>query len=965
MRVLLLLALAMHLLMGPARAATGAPAPSAAVTNMVALSAAGSVDLLPAAALLIDRGGDFPQLNDAAALAAWQAGQERAASVAATGGAYWMVIAVRNDSKVDDWVLYPNNTMIDQVEARLFGDDGSSQRVVTGYRSDHAYMLHYSGELRLLPGRSYRMVVRFSSPYYVRAPLFAVYPHERFRRLVARENVVVLGSLGALVALALYNFFIYSFTRRSAYLYYSLYVITSAVAWALPFNVLVDMFGWRLVKLHYVPFFLLPVFSTLFYIRFLELRTLAPRLAAISRINIVVPLLLLPTSFLAVGVAHRLATVMLAFYMVLALICGIVAWRRGFKPARYFVLAYIAVLSPGLVVLAANMGLVPAADINMPLLVLVGGTVDALLLAFALADQIRLLSNRMEQQVAARTDDLLKANVALTTAKEHAEVVSRHRIDFLSAMSHDIRTPMAGVIGMLKLALRDPAVRGRTADYLRIGLRSGESLLVILNDILDYSKIDAGKLTLETTTFDLDRLTADAVAILRGQAEAKGLALRTAFEEGLPRFVEGDPTRIRQILVNLLGNAIKFTEHGEVLLTVRAGPPADGQAQAPLVFSIHDTGPGIAPDVQQRLFQKFEQGDYSTTRRYGGTGLGLAICKELASLMGGAISVASTPGVGSRFDVVLPLQAAPAPAGADTDPGVGEAPPLADGSAHGRRLRILCAEDVATNQIIIKALLGAMGHQVAIVDNGVAALRALATEDFDMVLMDGRMPVLDGAQATRLIRAGQGLPGDATTPAVAPARNPAIPIIALTANASQADCQHYLAAGMDGFLTKPVDDAALHRVIAATIARLGGAGPGTADQGTDGSGGDDTAALTTAAADTDDSGPVHLAPVRGLSPEHMRRIAFAFIDEAPRRLLEAREALAAGRQSAAMDAFHSLKGSAGYLSSPRLQELAGRLEQRAGAGPLPVHDPELAALADALDEAVHGLRLTTAADPIL
>ncbi|MDB5962486.1 MAG: histidine kinase [Massilia sp.] len=947
MRVFLLLALAMHLLMGSSQA-WAAPA--------VGLDAGGYFDLLPGAALFDDSGGDFPPagVRAAGALDAWSAAQRRATGIAATGGAYWMVTAVRNDTALENWVLYPNNTMIDRVEARLYGDDGSSQRVVTGYQADHAYMLHHAGELKLLPGHSYRMVVRFSSPYYVRAPLFAMHPQAQFRRLVARENVVIIGALGALVALALYNFFIYSFTRRSAYLYYSLYVISLAIAWALPFNVLVDVFDWRLVKLHYVPFFLLPVFSTLFYLRFLELKTLAPRLAALSRINIVLPLLLLPSSFLAVGLAHRLATVMLAFYMVLALVCGIVAWRRGFQSARYFVLAYIAVLSPGVLVLASNIGLVPMGDINMPILALVGGTVDALLLAFALADQIRLLSDQMEQKVAARTDELLKANVALTTAKEHAEVVSRHRIDFLSAMSHDIRTPMAGVIGMLKLGLRDPAVRGRTAEYLHIGLRSGESLLVILNDILDYSKIDAGKLTLETTSLDLARLTADAIAILQGQAEAKGLVLRAAFEEDLPRFVVGDPTRIRQILVNLLGNAIKFTERGEVLLSVRAGQPQEDGAIAPLVFSVHDTGPGIAPEVQQRLFQKFEQGDYSTTRRYGGTGLGLAICKELAGLMGGAITVVSTPGVGSRFDVALPLPAAAGPVQAPKDSAVARAE--ADG-AHGRRLRILCAEDVITNQIIIEALLNAMGHEVALVENGVDALRALATQDFDLVLMDGRMPVMDGAQATRIIRAGGALPADAVADQaepIGPARNPAIPIIALTANASQADCQHYLAAGMDGFLSKPVDDAALHQVIAATIARLGGRAAAAA-------------AADPASAPAHDAHhePVRLAPVRGLSPEHMRRIAFAFLDEAPRRLAEAREALACGRQSAAIDAFHSLKGSAGYLSSPRLQQLAASLEVRAGAGPLPAHDPELAALAAALDEALHGVRATTAADPIL
>ena len=956
MRFLMLLALAMHLLvMSGAAHARAAAAPLPAGPALTALGAEGSFDLLPRSVLLHDSGGAFPA--DGAAIEGWLRGQRPAGAVASSGGAYWLVAAVRNDTAMSQWVLYPTNTLIDQVETRVYAigaDSGVAGPFFTGYLRNHDYMLHYASDLRLEPGRSYVLVMRLASPYFVRAPIVSVRPQAKFRVQMARENVVILGSLGALGALALYNFFIFLTTRRIAYLYYSLFVLCTGLAWAMPFNVFTDLFDWHLVEVHYVPFFLLPVFSTLFYRRFLDLKARAPRLFAISRVNIVLPLLLLPTSFLAIGVAHKLATLVISLYMVLALISGIVAWRRGFKPARYFVLAYIAVLAPALMVLPANLGLLPVIDFNTPLLVLVGGTVDALLLAFALADQIRLMGDSMEQQVAARTDDLVRANTALIAAKEHAEVVSRHRIDFLSAMSHDIRTPMAGIIGMLKLALRDTAVRGRTEEFLRIGLRNGESLLVILNDILDYSKIDAGKLTLETTSFDLGRLIADAVAILQGQAEAKGLVLRYAFEDELPRYVIGDPTRIRQILVNLLGNAIKFTDSGEVLLSVRMTAPAAGDSageRATFTFSVHDTGPGIAPDVQGRLFQKFEQGDYSTTRRYGGTGLGLAICKELAGLMGGTIGVASTPGFGSRFDVGLPLTVldnATVLAQTQQQQQLAAAP-----AAHPRRLAILCAEDVRTNQIIIKALLEAMGHTVTIAENGADALNALAASHFDMVLMDGRMPRIDGLQATRLIRAGR-------TDTGAPVLNPRIPIIALTANASQADCEHYLAAGMDGFLSKPVDEAALHAVIGRTIAVLDGlapAGPAPVPLA--------TPAMAAALAMPDDADTVGLAPVQGLSSIQMGRIAKAFLAEAPRRLEDARAALAAGRHGAAADAFHALKGSAGYLTSLRVQQLAARLEARAAAGLVRLDDAELAALGQALAVALDGVRAAVTADPIL
>lgn len=881
MRVFLLLALAMQLLFWPAHAQVPA--------RQIAIGQAGGVDILPGAMLFVDDGGAFPA--SAAALPAWTATLRKAARVEPAGGAYWMVASIHNTAPETRWVIHLTNTVIELAEIVVLGADGSTQHAISGYRAPHDYMLHAAHDVTLAPQGDYLVVMRFSGQSFVRTPGVSVLPQAGFRTQVAHDNVLILGSLGALAALAIINLFIFSFTRNRANLYYTLYLITYALAWGMPFNVFADLFDWHEVRLHYVPFFLLPVLSTLFYLHFLRLEKIAPRLASISRINLVLPLLLLPTCFFALGLANKLATLVCTIWMVLALVSGIVAWKRGFKPARYFVFAFIALMTPGLLVVPANLGLLGGLQINLPILTLVGGTLDALLLAFALADQILLMSSRMEQNVTRRTQELVSANAALTIAKDRAEVISRHRIDFLSAMSHDIRTPLAGVIGMLKLGLRDTAVQGRTADYLRIGLRNGESLLVILNDILDFSKIDAGKLTLEMTSFPLASLVADAVGILQGQADIKALALRVDLDAALPQFVEGDPTRIRQILVNLLGNAIKFTEHGEVLLAVSAGAPA-GNA-TPVTFAVTDTGPGIPPEVQARLFQKFEQADHSTTRRYGGTGLGLAICKELVGLMGGAITVDSRPGDGSRFAFTLPMAAGAAP------------PPAHAAQARGRhayRLRILCAEDVGTNQIIIGALLEAMGHQVRVVENGVEALEALRDADFDMVLMDGRMPLMDGEQATRAIRAGGSV------------RDSRIPIIALTANASALDCARCLAAGMDGFLTKPVDDAKLYDIIQATIDASLAAGRQLRSAGA--------------------SAPVHIAPRPGLSSAHMARIVRAFLAEGPRRLAQARSALGAGDAAAAADALHALRGSAGYLSSPRLRDLAGALEEMANGSQL-------------------------------
>src|SRR5471032_2515902 len=751
-----------------------------------------SVDLA-AHAMLYQAGGEALPA-DATALPALLAQLTPAAKVKLLGGGYWLYARLRNDSRKTDWVIDPNDTLIDRVEINVYGADGSTRQLLTGYRQPHEYLLHYGKDVVLQPGQTYQLLIHFSSPYYARTPVFAVSPLPLYRRLVARENVLIIGSIGALIALAVFNFFIYSYTRDRSSLYYSLYVLCYAVAWAVTFHMAADLFDWHDLHWHYVPFFLLPILSTLFYTSFLRLKIHAPRLHAISRVNLVLPLLLLPSCFFALSYAHTLATIAITVWMTLALISGIVVWKRGYQPARYFVFGFCALMLPGLLILPANVGLIPAVVENAQLFTLLGGALDGILLAFALADQIRLLRNNLELRVQERT-------LELTAAKEHAEVVSRHRIDFLSAMSHDIRTPLAGVIGMLKFALRDQSIGSRTGEYLRIGLQNSESLLAILNDILDFSKIDAGRLAIETIDFDLIALIDDAIGILQGQADAKSLLLRCDLPLDLPRYVQGDPTRLRQILLNLLGNAIKFTDRGEVRLDASAMLTTSGRAS--ISFDISDTGPGIPADTLPRLFQKFEQADHSTTRRYGGTGLGLAICKELVELMGGSIAAESRVGEGSTFSFTIPLALGAAPQGDQRSAPRKE--------HHAYSLRVLCAEDVRTNQIIISTLLENMGHDIRVVENGLQALHALSCADYDLVLMDGRMPMMDGEQAARLIRSG----GSEDYRVL----DPGIPIIALTANASDHDRARYLAVGMDGFLSKPVDERLLYDQIEKTIAQ--------------------------------------------------------------------------------------------------------------------------------------------------
>lgn len=531
-------------------------------------------------------------------------------------------------------------------------------------------------------------------------------------------------------------------------------------------------------------------------------------------------------------------------------------------------------------------------------------TAAPLLIILGLAAFILLImeNRRLKKQLAAR-------EAALKQTQIQNEKLGRHRIDFLAAMSHDIRTPLAGVIGMLKFALRDRTIADRTVEYLRIGLKNSEALLAILNDLLDFSRIDAGRLSINTQDLDLIDIIDEAITILRPQADAKALLLRCELAPGLPRHVQGDPNRIRQILLNLLGNAIKFTERGEVRLRA-SGETADGLAR--VSFSITDTGPGIPLDMLPRLFRKFEPADLSSTRRADGPGLGLAICKELVDLMGGQIEADTRLGKGSTLRFSLPLALGGPP----------EQDPLNVPAhlRHAYRLRVLCAEDVRTNQIIIGTLLEGMGHEVVVVENGMEALRALHDQDFDLVLMDGRMPQMDGEQAARLIRRGGSLD--------LPVRDALVPIIALTANASDLDRAHYLSAGMDGFLSKPVDERLLYDQLEKTIAQLLNRGrelqrtaPSHAEL-------DDMFGVEPA------SPAIHIVPLSGMTARHQQRIAQAFLDEAPRRLDEGRLALQNGDGEGATSAFHALKGSCGYLSTPELHTLCHQMEKASAAGEL-------------------------------
>jgi two-component system, sensor histidine kinase len=400
---------------------------------------------------------------------------------------------------------------------------------------------------------------------------------------------------------------------------------------------------------------------------------------------------------------------------------------------------------------------------------------------------LRQHRDSLEEQVRKRTAELEQANAQLLEAKDRAETASRAKSEFLANMSHEIRTPMNGILGMSEL-LADTGLAGEQRSFVNAIRSSADNLLAIINDILDLSKIEAGKLELSPAAFALRECIRGPMELLAARAAQKKIALCMDVSPAVPDRLVGDHLRLQQVLLNLLGNALKFTNEGAVGLEVTAEPSLDGDVL--VRFEIKDTGIGIPPEKQQTIFEAFTQADGSVARRFGGTGLGLTISSRLVSLMGGRIWVESAPGIGSCFHFtarfqVVEEQAVPAQAPAPAVDHLSE--------RKGSPLRILLAEDNPVNQLLAIKLLEKHGHTVSLAVNGREAVEAIAAgTEFDVILMDVQMPEVSGYEATGRIREMER----------GTARH--IPIVAMTAFAMTGDRERCLAAGMDSYISKPI-----------------------------------------------------------------------------------------------------------------------------------------------------------------
>jgi signal transduction histidine kinase/HPt (histidine-containing phosphotransfer) domain-containing protein/ActR/RegA family two-component response regulator len=529
-----------------------------------------------------------------------------------------------------------------------------------------------------------------------------------------------------------------------------------------------------------------------------------------------------------------------------------------------------------------------------------------------MADAVRDSHLLLEERVRQRTEELEARNRDLDEARRAAEAANRAKGEFLANMSHEVRTPMNGILNLTQLALATELTPTQQ-EYLTLVRSSAAALLTVLNDVLDFSKIEAGKLDLVEAPFRPAAVIDEVLHVLAWQAGQKGLELAARVAPDVPAAALGDAGRLRQVLLNLAGNAIKFTERGSVTIVAAA---EEGDGRVLLRVAVTDTGCGIEAADRERVFHAFEQADGSATRRHGGAGLGLAIARRLVGLMGGRLEVDSAAGLGStfRFEVVL----RPAPPGT-----VVEATPPPPAAT--RRLHVLVAEDNPVNRTVALGLLQHQGHTAEAARDGREALRLLEQRRYDAVLMDVQMPEMDGLEAARTWRRREAGSGRR------------LPILALTAHALTADRDRCLEAGMDGFLTKPIQPDDLARALAGLAVPPSVPPPPP---------------LTSPVLDT------AMLLKRSANDEGLaRQLVGLFLDDAPKQVTAARAALAAGDVKGLQRAAHTLRGGSGTFAAPEAVASAARLEeigksgQLAGAADaLAALETELARLVEALEE---------------
>lgn len=719
-------------------------------------------------------------------------------------GQYIGIINLYNDTGQSDWAIDVHGTVIDNITASLF-TGGATQQKSHSYGKQSVLPMSNALFFEIPPGEMAKLVIEVRSKVFFSEPRLFVTPSLEYQTQAQLYYAIVLAAFGALFALSIYNLFIFIGSRETPHLLYAMYLSVYMAAWFFDFKLGVQFFGLTDYRYHFIPFLLVPIFGGLFCTRFLQLNIKTSLCAKIFALNSLVCILFLPFTVYLYEYNRDVASITIVIWVFTAFGAGLKKIVDGYRPARYFSVAFLCLLLPLTIMIAKNQGLVFHPNLNVELISLIGGVLDAILLAFALADRNSLIAEsnyrlrqNLKKEVAAQTEQLSLTNRQLAAANDELKQADDAKNQFLATVSHEIRTPMTSIIGFSEALQSGDVPREQHRKVFTSITNSGRHLLRIINDILDISKIQENRLEFEYLQIDLIKLFNDMCATAEQSAIDKGIGFSGRFQYPIPVKLYADPTRLRQILQNILSNALKFTRHGDVELLISSTSDT-------VTFEVKDSGIGLSEKEKELIFTPFSQADASITRRFGGSGLGLSISRQLAQGMGGDVTVQSEKGVGSIFTVTIPLteQCKLHMLYSEHELMVHNThdtvePETDDSQKIFKQKRVLVADDQPDNVALVKLLLERMNVNVDVAYDGEEALfKAKIAEPYDLILMDISMPIINGIEAIKQIKAN----------------NIHSPVIAFTAHDVSQQKNDYLSLGFCDCIAKPLERASFVETI--------------------------------------------------------------------------------------------------------------------------------------------------------
>lgn len=696
----------------------------------------------------------------------------RVPRVALSGGRYWLHVSVTPDQP-GQWTMGRFGSFIENIT--LYVSDGERyQTVRTGQFERDDYALHYGADFEM-QAKPHELWLLIDSRYFTGVPTAHLLPRTTYGREVLLDNLLVIGCLGSILILALYNFLLAGWMQSRDYLFYALYLVSTFIGWAAVFKVFAQTLGWTHPALILLPFYLNIVANTLFYRNFLMLDQDARYLMLCRYGNAVtvVTLILAGLSFvLPLWSSYLFINLMTIFWLGGGLVGGMVRWLDGYKPARFYIAGFACMSVGGSLVVFPYLGLPRLTDKEY-MVTLVAQTLDVLLLAIALADRINLIRKEKSRalEYAREVDQkatqvLLGANEKLHEALQLSEENQRHKDQFVMAVSHELRTPLNAITGSLGplMEARDEKEKALLHQFIQFGT---DRLSTQVENLIMLAETEQQKIRSHQRRFCLASLLARIEQLARAHLFNKPVVFSIIRHGLTEEYFLGDDYLLIRMLVPVLENACKLTERGSVTLTVDV-------SESGVRFCFSDTGPGIAPDMKERMFESFTQASMGYQRTHQGLGIGLTVCQRIASLLSATIQLESEIGAGAEFCLDVPLTIVSVPAGAASSVLAGHA---------------LIVEDNEINARVLNALMKKIGFTTDLAVDGALALECVKANTFDVVLMDLQMPVMDGfasAQAMRKLGVR-------------------CPIIAVTANSDYEARIRCLDVGMNDFMNKPIN----------------------------------------------------------------------------------------------------------------------------------------------------------------